>query len=215
MAYANPLDTLTVTSGFRTTARPTHYGTDYRAATGTPVYAAMDGTIHTGTGHPNAGTWIEIRTGTTIVGYSHLSARHVSAGQKVKAGQRIGSTGATGRVTGAHLHFYVKSGGQYVNPVTWLAQVTRPKPKPSAPKSTADYLTSAQIRTMQAGFRRLFPGYRFSVGVRRGQLIAADGVDGPQTQAWVREFQRRTGLEQDGIAGPLTQAKLAQYGIKV
>ena len=218
MAYANPLESLTVTSGYRTRSRPNHNGTDFRASTGTPVYAAMAGVVATGSGHPNAGTWIEIRDGSNLVGYSHLSRRSVKAGQRVKAGQVIGHAGATGRAFGAHLHFYVKVAAKFVNPVTWLAQVTKPKPKPGAPAksggmTTADWLTKSQIRKLQAGLRRVFPSYRWSVKVRRGQLIAVDGVDGPQTQAWVGEFQKRTGLTPDKIAGPDVKRTAAKYGI--
>lgn len=218
MSYAKPLDNLTVTSGYRTARRPTHNGTDYRARVGTPLYAAMDGVVATGSGHRSAGTWVEIRNGNNVVGYSHMSSRTVRAGQRVKAGDRIGATGNTGNTSGPHLHFYVKVNGSFVNPHTWIAQMTRPKPapKPSAParaKTTSDWLTRAQIRKLQQGLRTKFPAYRRKVNVKRGQLIAVDGIDGPQTRAWVKEFQRRTGLKSDGIAGPATKAKAAQYGI--
>ena len=214
----NPLKKMTVTGGFRTRNRPTHNGTDYRAAVGTNVYASMSGTVHTGSGHRAAGTWIEIRSGRDLVGYSHLSSRSVRAGQKVKRGDLIGKTGNTGRTTGPHLHFYVKVNGQYVNPVTWLANQNKPKPKPSnssGGRTTSDYLSKAQIEKLQRGLRTNFPAYRWSVKVKRGQLIAVDGFDGPQTQAWVKEFQRRTGLKPDGIVGPLTIAQLAKHGIRL
>ena len=103
-----------------------HDGTDYRASVGTPLYASQAGVIKTGTGHPRAGTWVEIHNGSTIVGYSHMSSRKVSAGQSVKAGQLIGYSGNTGNTTGPHLHFYVKVGGKFVDPVKWLVENVNP-----------------------------------------------------------------------------------------
>jgi len=219
MAYAYPLKSRHVTSGYRTKSRPNHRALDYRARTGTPVYAAMDGTVATGSGHPNAGNWIEVRRGGDLAGYSHLSRRTVRPGEKVNAGDKIGESGATGRAFGAHLHFYVKENGRHVNPGPWLDQVNRPKPKSksksSGGMSTADWLSRAQIRKLQSGLRRKYPAYRWSVKVRRGSRITVDGIDGPQTQAWVREFQKRTGLKADGIAGPKTKAELSRRGINL
>ena len=44
-------------------------------------------------------------------------------------------------------------------------------------------------------------------------LPAVDGIFGAQTEAWVREFQRRSAISVDGIVGPVTRAKLANSGI--
>jgi murein DD-endopeptidase MepM/ murein hydrolase activator NlpD len=52
--------------------------------------------------------------------YGHLSSIEVSAGQAVVKGQRIGVMGSTGRSTGTHLHFEVRSGGQQLNPLNFL-----------------------------------------------------------------------------------------------
>lgn len=52
--------------------------------------------------------------------YAHLSSIAVSAGQAVNQGQQIGNVGSTGRSTGAHLHFEVRSGGQLLNPQNYL-----------------------------------------------------------------------------------------------
>jgi murein DD-endopeptidase MepM/ murein hydrolase activator NlpD len=53
--------------------------------------------------------------------YAHLDRRLVAAGDVVKAGQVIGMSGATGKVTGPHLHFEVRHEGQAVNPESILA----------------------------------------------------------------------------------------------
>ena len=52
--------------------------------------------------------------------YGHLSSIGVSAGQGIGRGQQIGNVGSTGRSTGPHLHFEVRSGGRLVNPLGFL-----------------------------------------------------------------------------------------------
>ena len=68
------------------------------------------------------------------------------------------------------------------------------------------------VRKIQRFLWANFPAYRDSVSVRRGVPLVVDGQFGPQTQAWVKEFQRRTGLQQDGEVGPKTTAKLREHG---
>lgn len=92
-----------------TGARTLHAGIDYSAPTGTPLYAVADGTIETRRSS-TGGNIIELKgvDGWTYR-YLHLSAYVASNGQQVTAGQEIGKVGATGRVTGAHLHFETRS----------------------------------------------------------------------------------------------------------
>lgn len=85
-----------------------HTGQDFPAATGTPVYAAAAGVVG---GDMSAAGWagsyyvtIHHAGGDSTL-YAHLSARVVSAGEPVKAGQLIGYVGNEGRSFGAHLHF--------------------------------------------------------------------------------------------------------------
>lgn len=102
-----------------TGATSTHKGIDLAAATGTPVYAARSGKVTWAATDPKgiAGNWIKIDHGAGYAtGYMHLSQIGVSAGQFVTAGQRIGAVGATGRVTGPHLHFIVYKDGVEINP---------------------------------------------------------------------------------------------------
>ncbi|WP_116209229.1 peptidoglycan-binding protein [Streptomyces olivoreticuli] len=101
-----------------------HTGDDYAAPTGTPVVAVRSGTIAWSDANGKSyGSWIGLNAdnGRTYV-YCHLSARSVSAGQAVKAGQTLGKVGTTGNVTGAHLHFEDRPrGGGYgqVRKPTW------------------------------------------------------------------------------------------------
>lgn len=102
-----------VTLGYRQKARfnPNyiHRGIDYGCPTGTPVVATTGGTVvYAGRGGgygPAFGIHVVIRTGNIWHLYGHLSAESVSVGQDVAAGQEIGRSGATGNVTGPHLHY--------------------------------------------------------------------------------------------------------------
>lgn len=101
-----------------------HTGDDYAAPTGAKVVAVLDGTIAWSNNNGGAyGRWIGLRAsnGRDYV-YCHLSVRSVSTGTKVVAGQKIGEVGATGNVTGPHLHFEDRpKGGGYgqVRKPTW------------------------------------------------------------------------------------------------
>ncbi|MBH1939089.1 M23 family metallopeptidase [Streptomyces sp. AV19] len=93
-----------------------HTGDDYAAPIGTPVVAVRSGTIAWSNSQGRAyGNWIglEADNGRTYV-YCHLSERSVTDGQQVRAGEPLGKVGATGNVTGPHLHFEDRPhGGQY------------------------------------------------------------------------------------------------------
>jgi len=93
-----------------------HTGDDYASPTGTKVVAVLDGTIAWSNNEGGAyGRWIGLRAsnGRDYV-YCHLSVRSVSTGTKVVAGQKLGEVGATGNVTGPHLHFEDRpKGGGY------------------------------------------------------------------------------------------------------
>ena len=111
----------------RKTVRP-HRGIDYAAPIGTPILAAGDGRINTATRNRANGRYIIINHGQQFVTkYLHLSkfARGIKAGNRVKQGQVIGYVGATGLVTGPHLHYEFLVNGVHMNPRT----VALPKAK--------------------------------------------------------------------------------------
>ncbi|WP_353943769.1 M23 family metallopeptidase [Streptomyces sp. HUAS MG91] len=100
-----------------------HTGLDFAASTGTPIYAIHSGTV-TEAGWAGAygyRTVITLDDGTELW-FCHQSSINVSAGQKVTTGDVIGRVGATGNVTGPHLHLEVHPGGDAtgIDPAAWL-----------------------------------------------------------------------------------------------
>ncbi|WP_367321888.1 M23 family metallopeptidase [Streptomyces sp. HUAS ZL42] len=101
-----------------------HTGQDFAVPTGTPVYAVGPGTVRATTCGDGFGNQIVVRhRDGYFTQYAHLSRIYVRRGQRVVAGQRIGLSGASGNVTGPHLHFEVRITpymGSDVAPLTWL-----------------------------------------------------------------------------------------------
>ena len=87
-------------------ARSPHSGVDFPAMAGTPVYASQSGNVVLAEQLYYAGNTVVIDHGYGIYTmYAHLSAIDAHVGDKVEAGAEIGKVGATGRVTGPHLHW--------------------------------------------------------------------------------------------------------------
>jgi len=98
-----------------------HQGLDYRAATGTPVAAMNSGMVILARELFFEGNCVVIDHGQGLLTlYLHFSEIRVKEGERVTRGQVIGLSGATGRVTGPHLHVAVRWQGTYVNPATLL-----------------------------------------------------------------------------------------------
>lgn len=177
-----------------------HAGQDVTNSTGTAVYAAAAGTVvRRGTGVLSGRTGnglVIAHGGGRYTYYGHLSAFRIPLNAKVAAGQRIADMGATGHVTGPHLHFETHSGGlgSTVNPVSYLA---------------------ARGVDLGGGWPAISPG---AVGAtvkavqylitRRGTTLVADGNYGSVSVNAVKKFQSSRGLVADGQVGPKTWPSL-------
>ncbi|TIC84563.1 M23 family metallopeptidase [Nocardioides sp. GY 10127] len=124
-AYVIPVDSYTLTARFGETSSlwsTVHTGLDFAAPTGTAIHAVAAGTV-TFAGYDGSygyKTVVTLEDGTELW-YCHQSAQYVSVGDTVTAGETIGLVGATGNVTGPHLHLEVRpGGGDPVDPYAWL-----------------------------------------------------------------------------------------------
>lgn len=107
-----------------------HNGTDWATPTGTPIVSTGDGVVIMTRKHPYAGNYVVIEHGSRYkTRYLHLSKILVRKGQKVSRGQRIGLSGATGRVTGPHIHYELIDRGRPVNALTANIPMAQSVPK--------------------------------------------------------------------------------------
>lgn len=102
-----------------------HSGIDIANGIGTPIVAAMSGTVVLAGWNGNYGQCVIIDHGNGFVTrYGHLSSISVNEGQTVSQGQYLGGMGSTGKSTGSHLHFEIRIGNRYssssVNPSNYL-----------------------------------------------------------------------------------------------
>lgn len=137
-----------------------HAGVDISNVTGTPVRAAGDGfVVHAGW----AGTGLTVgRSGKAVViahkdgtatYYGHLDTLEVRPGQRVTAGQRIGRMGATGNVTGPHLHFEKRPNARSTttqDPLAWARTQGVELGKDPADQEEDEMLTPEQAKQLAA-----------------------------------------------------------------
>ncbi len=98
-----------------------HSGVDIGNPTGTPIYAADDGTVVFAGWYGGYGKLVRVvHTSTMQTYYAHMSTINVQVGQKVKKGEVLGAVGSTGNSTGPHLHFEVRINGGTVNPLNYF-----------------------------------------------------------------------------------------------
>lgn len=122
-----PTDSQSITSYFGGRDSPggigstNHMGIDIGASEGTPIYAAMPGTVTTAGWYGGYGNAVIIDHGGGMQTlYGHMSAVGTSPGMNVMPGQVIGFVGSTGNSTGPHLHFSVIQDGQWLDPLAFF-----------------------------------------------------------------------------------------------
>ena len=94
-----------------------HAGVDYAIATGTPIMAAASGFVSAAGSMGGRCLGVDVtHPGGKVSQYSHLSKINVAEGQMIRQGETLGLVGSTGKSSGPHLDFKLKSGGQYINP---------------------------------------------------------------------------------------------------
>jgi murein DD-endopeptidase MepM/ murein hydrolase activator NlpD len=101
--------------------RSPHSGADYSAKAGEPILAVADGEVALADEHFFAGNSVFVDHGDGLISmYFHMSRILVQEGEIVRRGQVIGEVGATGRVTGPHLHFGLRWHGARIDPALLL-----------------------------------------------------------------------------------------------
>lgn len=208
-----------------------HAGDDYapiKQGDHDPIYAAADGVVAAAgigvlAGHTGKIVIIDhgLLTGNgssdyTMTNYGHCSTILVDEGDSVQAGQLIAYMGETGNVTGVHLHAGVRFKRKGSKKWKWASfhKWMRSKgitPGKTAPRRPAEASKPAgkQYTTVRRGSKNSTVGKVQQALRNEGytkQIV--DDVFGAQTDANVRDFQRRTGLVQDGVAGKITQKRL-------
>lgn len=93
-----------------------HTGIDIARVVGTVVISAMEGTVELVSGEGNYGNHVKITNGDVSTLYAHCSKIYVKEGDYITQGQEIAEVGATGNVTGPHLHFEIRRNNEYVDP---------------------------------------------------------------------------------------------------
>ena len=102
--------------------RSPHSGADFNSAIGTPIKAPNAGRVVLAGDRYFTGNTVMVDHGLTLFSlFAHLSEMAVHEGDTVKAGEVIGKVGATGRVTGPHLHWSVRVNGARVDPLSLLS----------------------------------------------------------------------------------------------
>ena len=107
---------------FNGTPRNQHNGADFMSKAGAPIHAPNAGRIVIARDLYFSGNTVVIDHGLGLFStLAHLSAFAVKEGDRVTAGQVVGEVGATGRVTGPHLHWAVRASGARIDPLSLLA----------------------------------------------------------------------------------------------
>ncbi len=206
-------DTYKITSrfGMRTLKGVTklHKGIDLVAKTPSGGSAVDYITAHTGgtvvgSGYDSsAGNYIKIQTapGVTMV-YYHLANRAVAKGDTVRQGEVLGYMGATGNVTGAHLHFGIQANGEWIDPEPYLDQ-DFPEQE-DTPEESRTQTAAVPLPVLSRGSKGEAVRAMQALLILRGFPCGKHGTDGsfgPATEAALEKYQASHGLTVDKLCG--------------
>ena len=97
-----------------------HTGTDFRAKINTPIFASNHGVVALVMDRFYLGNVVYIDHGRGVYSYyAHMDKTEVEVGDKIKKGDRIGTSGVTGRITGPHLHYAIRLYNVTVDPIQY------------------------------------------------------------------------------------------------
>lgn len=109
------------TSGFGPRGGRQHKGVDMAGDRGDPIFATGDGEVTFSGTQSGFGNLVVItHAGGYQTYYAHLNRRRVTVGTRVAQGDRIGDMGTTGRSSGVHLHYEIRTDGVSINPMTYI-----------------------------------------------------------------------------------------------
>lgn len=202
-----------------------HAGDDYapiKPGDHDPIYAAADGVVYdVGTGilKGHTGRIIIIDHGLltgngssdyTMTNYGHMSKIIVEPGQRVQAGQLIGYMGATGNVTGVHVHAGVRFKKKGTKSYKWSSFHKWMKSKGITPGKTAPRESGAkyskEIADWQRSMNKVFPSYA---------NFAVDGKYEDYSEKVTRDFQTRVGIKATGKLDSKTKTYMRRYGVDI
>lgn len=189
--------------------RKLHRGTDYggtfdvlAAGDGVVSFISYNGNKRTGGGHV-----VKIDHGDCVTVYYHGREKtHLSLGQRVRAGDKVYTSGSTGASTGPHLHFEVrKPGGKWgtdMDPAPWF----------KAGSTQATTVVPSGLKVTGRLDRETVRAWQRYVKTRGWDVGRIDGVMGPMTR---KAIQGWLSVEADGVFGPVTRKALqAKLGVK-
>lgn len=177
------------------TARPAHEGVDIKAEKGAPVRAPADGVVVEATdvyqGKPSWGKVVVIRhRDGVITRYAHLDSYSVKRGDRVKAGEEFAAVGASGAVSGPHLHFETIIDGESVDPqkklaVSGIANLAKRAAAPTAPAAPI-VVSAVGGRPAKPATPKLAPSAPAPADIPQAKPSALDDIVGPETLVIVK-----------------------------